>query len=68
MIVTKDPQFEMFFPVAPAALPTWRWLRPVGQPHATDFWQDEKGDLMISERALRLLRQFRLNHADIEPV
>ena len=66
VIVTKDPQFEMLFPAEAAALSNWRWLRPVGRPHAADFWQMESGDLVVSDRALRLLRQFHLNHAEIE--
>jgi hypothetical protein len=66
VIVTKDPRFEMFFPAEAATLPNWRWLRPVGGPHAADFWQMESGDLVVSDRALRLLRQFHLNHAEIE--
>jgi hypothetical protein len=66
VIVTKDPQFEEFFPTEAAALPKWRWLRPVGRPHAADFWQKDSGELVVSERALRLLRQFHLNHAEIE--
>jgi hypothetical protein len=68
VIVTKDPQFETFFPTEAAALPRWRWLRPVGRPHAADFWQKENGELVVSDRALRLLRQFHLNHAEIEEV
>jgi hypothetical protein len=66
VIVTKDPQFEMFFPTEAAALPKWKWLRPVGRPHAADFWQKENGELIVSDKALRLLRQFHLDHAEIE--
>jgi hypothetical protein len=66
VIVTKDPQFETFLPTEAAALPKWQWLRPVGRPHAADFWQKENGELVVSDKALRLLRQFHLNHAEIE--
>jgi hypothetical protein len=66
VIVTKGPQFEMFFPTEAAALPKWRWLRAVGRPHAADFWQKENGELIVSDKALRLLRQFHLDHAEIE--
>ncbi len=66
VIVTKEPQFELFFPSEAAALPKWRWLRPVGRRHAADFWQMENGELVVSDSALRLLRQFHLNHAEVE--
>jgi len=68
VVVTKDPQFERFFPDQAAALPKWRWLRPVGKPHVSDFWQDEKGILYVSERALNLLRRFNLQHGRIGEV
>jgi hypothetical protein len=68
VMVTKDPQFEQFFPDRAAALPDWRWLRPVGPPNVSDFWQDAKGILFVSERALNLLRRFHLEHARIGEV
>ncbi len=64
VIVTKDPQFEEVFPEAASSLPAWRWLRPVGQPHVDDFWQDEAAHLTVSENALDLLQQFRFGHAE----
>jgi hypothetical protein len=65
VIVTKDPQFERFFPDQAAALPAWRWLRPVGKPRTSDFWQDDKGILYVSDRALNLLRKFHLENGRI---
>jgi len=66
--VTKDPQFEAFFPEVARALPRWRWLRPVGSPHVSDFWQQPGGKLVVSERAMKLLRRFKLDHCDIAEV
>jgi len=63
--VTKNPQFERFFPDTVASLPEWKWLRPTGQPHESDFWQDDQGILIVSERALKLLRKFSLENCRI---
>jgi predicted secreted protein len=65
VLVTKDPQFEQFFPDVAAALPSWRWLRPVGTPHQSDFWQDEAGRLVLSEKALDILQRFQLANAEV---
>ncbi|HET6311576.1 MAG TPA: hypothetical protein VFH00_11315 [Candidatus Nitrosotalea sp.] len=65
VIVTKNPQFEHFFPDIAALLPEWKWLRPTGQPHDSDFWQDEQGILIVSDRALNLLRKFSLENCRI---
>lgn len=64
VIVTKDPQFEEFFPEVASSLPHWRWLQPVGTPHESDVWQDDNGQLVLSERALTLFRNFRIGHAE----
>lgn len=63
--ITKNPHFERFFPDTAALLPAWKWLRPTGQPHESDFWQDEQGILIVSERALRLMRRFSLENCRI---
>jgi hypothetical protein len=63
--VTKNPHFERFFPDTAAILPEWRWLRPTGQPHDSDFWQDAQGILIVSERALNLMRKFSLENCRI---
>jgi hypothetical protein len=65
VVVTKNPHFERFFPDTVALLPEWKWLRPTGQPHHSDFWQDEQGVLIVSERALKLLRKFSLENCRI---
>jgi hypothetical protein len=65
VIVTKNPHFERFFPDTAAILPEWKWLRPTGEPHESDFWQDEQGILVVSERALKLMRKFSLENCRI---
>jgi len=65
VLVTKDPQFEMFFPDQAASLPSWKWLRLVGDPGRDDFWQDERAVLHVSARARELLRDFQLQEAQI---
>jgi hypothetical protein len=65
VIVTKNPHFERFFEDTAAVLPEWRWLRPTGEPHESDFWQDDQGILIVSERALNLLRKFSLENCRI---
>ena len=63
--ITKNPHFERFFSDTAALLPEWKWLRPTGQPHESDFWQDDQGILIVSERALKLLRKFSLENCRI---
>jgi len=65
VIVTKNPQFEEFFPDMALSLPRWYWLRPVGDPRDSDFWQDEAGRLVVSENALDLLRRFNISNAEV---
>ena len=65
VVVTKDPQFEMFLPDQANALPSWKWLRPVGDSRRDDFWQDERAVLHISERAREFLGNFHLEEATI---
>ncbi len=65
VIVTKNPHFERFFPDTAAILPEWKWLRPTGEPHESDIWQDEQGILIVSERALKVMRKFSLENCRI---
>ncbi len=65
VVVTKDPQFEEFFPDIASSLPRWYWLRTVGNPNDSDFWQDEAGRLVISENALNLLQRFNISNAEV---
>ncbi|GAA3989181.1 hypothetical protein GCM10022247_04620 [Allokutzneria multivorans] len=46
-------------------LPAWKWLRFTGAPHGDDFGLD-KSMLVVSEQALKLLREHGLEYADVE--
>lgn len=63
--VTLNHQFEEFSPDVASSLPAWRWLRPVGQPLISDFWQDDSARLMLSEAALDVIRRFRIGNAEL---
>ncbi len=64
--VTLDPQLTRFFPDVARSLPAWRWLRPNGEPHLDDFWQQKDGALVVSERALTVLRLFNIEHCEVQ--
>jgi hypothetical protein len=49
-------------------LPKWRWLQLTGRAEADDFGASANGSLVVSERALDVLRQGALGNCDIEPV
>lgn len=65
VIVTMNPQFEELFPEVASSLPAWRWLRPVGAPLVSDFWQDETARLVLSDDALCVVRRFRIDNAEL---
>jgi len=65
VVISKEPQFVRFSPEVASSMPEWRWLRPAGEPHASDFWQRPDGRLVVSERSLDVLRRFNLNHAEV---
>ena len=50
------------------ALPHFWWLIVEGEPEADDFGMASDLRLVASERALSILRQAGLMHAEIEPV
>jgi hypothetical protein len=47
-------------------LPAFCWLRPIGHAGADDFGISSNLVLIVSERALELLRRFGIEHADVE--
>ena len=47
-------------------LPEWRWLKPVGKAYKDDFGLGDDLLLVVSERALGVLREVGLEHADVE--
>jgi hypothetical protein len=52
----------------PIELPKFRWLQLTGRPEADDFGASANGSLVVSERALEVLRQGTLENCDIEPL
>ncbi len=65
VLVTKDPQFEQFYPELSASLPNWRWLKATGRPEWSDFWQGPDASLVVRPRALQVLNRFNLRHCEI---
>ncbi|WP_112137009.1 hypothetical protein [Glycomyces dulcitolivorans] len=51
----------------PIDLPKWQWLQLTGTAGSDDFGASSNGSLVVSERALDVLRQGALNNCDIEP-
>lgn len=47
-------------------IPEFRWLKITGRPAVDDFGQTEQARLVVSERALEVLRRGSLNNCDIE--
>jgi hypothetical protein len=47
-------------------IPEFRWLQITGRPGAADFGQTAEARLVVSERALDLLRQGSLNNCGVE--
>src|SRR5690349_15029857 len=64
--VTKDPQFVRFYPQVADSLPDWLWLKPAGEPHVSDFWLLPNANLVVSGRALGVMRRFALQHCDVK--
>lgn len=63
--VTVDEQFQEFFPQSAMSLPTWSWLKPHGEPWASDLWINGRADLYVSATALNVIRRFSLAHCEI---
>ncbi len=47
-------------------LPNFKWLHVVGKAGKHDFGICKKLTLIVSDRALRLLKEKQLDHCDIE--
>jgi hypothetical protein len=62
--VDRSEQFEELYP--DRELPEFRWLRLTGTARENDFGPDDDGVLVVSDRALDVLRQGSLDNADIE--
>jgi hypothetical protein len=59
-------QFRELYPSR--QVPPFRWLRITGEPNVDDFGMSEEHLLVVSDRALAILRQFTLNECDIKRV
>lgn len=56
---------EQFDEQAERALPTFRWLKVTGQPCRDDLGLTEGLQIVVSERALQLIRGAGLSHAEV---
>ena len=63
--VTRSPTFEELYPGR--ALPEFVWLKVTGRPGADDFAMSADHRLVVSDRALDVLRRFPLADAEITP-
>ncbi len=61
--VTTSEEFDALYP--DRALPLFKWLRPVGKAGVDDFGLSATHRLIVSGRALALLRKFRLHNCEI---
>ena len=62
--ITKSELFEELYPER--ALPGFSWLKINGQMGIDDFAETRRGRLVVSERALDLLRQHHFQDAEVE--
>ncbi len=61
--VTVSPEFEELQP--DCKLPVWLWLRVCGKPGEDDFALHDDIDLVVSDRALQLLKHTGIAHAGV---
>lgn len=62
---SKSPELDEMYPGR--QLPGFRWLKIIDtQPNETDFRLTQDHRLELSDAALALLRNARINHADVE--
>lgn len=64
--ITKSLQFEELYPGR--GLPSFFWMKVTGLAEKDDFGMNEDSILVISARALKVLRNVALNHADVEGI
>lgn len=62
--ISVDEQFADIFPEEAARLPSWKWLRLMPREAASDFWGDDRANLHVSARAMRLLERFDLSECE----
>ncbi len=61
--VSKSEQFEEMYPNR--ELPTFVWLRIIGQAGEDDFGLTNDNRLVVSERALNRMKEFRLDNCEV---
>lgn len=61
--VSTSDQFDELYP--DRELPVFKWIRPVGTARVDDFGLSSAQRFVVSERALALLRKFRLQNCEI---
>ena len=61
--ITTSEQFRELYP--DRHVPTFAWLHVVGKPGGDDFGADAQGRLVVSEKALHLLKTFALDNCDV---
>lgn len=64
--ISKSGIFDDLYPEG-RELPTFRWMKIEGQPAKDDFGLTSALELVVSERALAVLRSRQLLEATIEP-
>ncbi|MFD0923229.1 hypothetical protein [Saccharopolyspora rosea] len=65
--ITTEPEAEEIRDSAGIqAFPNFRWLHVTGTAGQDDLGTDAEASLVVSDRALALLRQFNLDGCDIE--
>jgi hypothetical protein len=61
--ITTSEEFDALYP--DRALPLFKWLRPVGKAGADDFGLSATHRLVVSARALAMLRKFRFRECEV---
>lgn len=62
--ISKSSQFEELYP--DKQIPEFIWLKPVGVGGEDDFGRAKDHRIVVSEKALRLLRTFCIKNCDVE--
>jgi hypothetical protein len=65
METSRSITFETIYPGR--QLPEFVWLKIAGKPGVDDFGLAGNGKLIVSAKALAVLRAFNLNHCDVAP-
>lgn len=64
--ISRSPTFEDLYPGTD--LPRFLWLDVNGEPGKDDVAQGPQGRLIVSERALDLLRSSQLSYCSVDPL